>query len=234
METFKAFLNPFDTDREHLVCISSGQKVPEDVANDLLKVEDIGKESFEEFLETRLKNKTTKFHNPLTKSKLKTFASASKSTPIKSPMNVVKFKAERNVFGQLLILSQEHKVDMEKVLKYPLSPVPWSLSSPDGLPLKTNKATLLHKLGINYCESQDFSRQSNTTYIIDGNALLHCLSSGPDTFGDLAKQAFRSLPSATSAHFVTDTYKPDSIKSCERLRRGASTAKSYVLHGPST
>ncbi|GFS20344.1 hypothetical protein ElyMa_006897600 [Elysia marginata] len=121
VETFKAFLNPFDTDREHLVCISSGQKVPEDVANDLLKVKDVGKESFEEFLETRLKNKTTKFHNSLTKSKLKTFASASKLTPIKSSMNVVKIKAERNVFVQLLILSQEHKVDMEKVLKYPLS-----------------------------------------------------------------------------------------------------------------
>ncbi|GFN81604.1 hypothetical protein PoB_000811000 [Plakobranchus ocellatus] len=125
---------------------------------------------------------------------------------------------------------------MEKVLKYPLSPFPWSLSSPDGLPLKTTKATLLHKLEntFNCFESQDFSRQPNTAYIIDGNALLHCLSIGSDAFGDLAKQAFRSLPQTASVHFVTDTCKPDSVKSCERLGRGASTAKSYVLQGSAT
>ncbi|GFO19491.1 hypothetical protein PoB_004599600 [Plakobranchus ocellatus] len=127
---------------------------------------------------------------------------------------------------------------MEKMLKYPLSPVPWSLSSPGGLPLKINKATLLHKLEntFNCFESQDFSRQPYTAYIIDGNALLHCLSSGPVTFMDFAKQAFRSLPQTTSVHFVfvTDTYKPYSKKSCECLRSGASTAKSYVLQGSAT
>ncbi|GFN92491.1 hypothetical protein PoB_001899700 [Plakobranchus ocellatus] len=96
---------------------------------------------------------------------------------------------------------------MEKVLN-PLSPVPWSLSSPGDLPLKTNKATLLHKLENTFhCfESQYFSRQPNTAYIIHGNTLLHCLSSGPDTFKDLAKQAFCSLPQTASVHFVTDTY----------------------------
>ncbi|GFO26911.1 hypothetical protein PoB_005341600 [Plakobranchus ocellatus] len=43
VDTFSAFLNPFDTEREHLVSIFSGQKVPEDIADDLLKVEDVGK-----------------------------------------------------------------------------------------------------------------------------------------------------------------------------------------------
>ncbi|GFO42730.1 hypothetical protein PoB_006923500 [Plakobranchus ocellatus] len=125
---------------------------------------------------------------------------------------------------------------MEKVLKYPLSPVPWSLSSPGGLPLKINKATLLHKLEntFNCFESQDFSRQPDTAYIIDGNALLHCLPSGPDTFKDFAKQAFRSLPQAASVHFETDTYKPYSKKSCECLRSGSSTSKSYVLQVSAT
>ncbi|GFO26053.1 hypothetical protein PoB_005255800 [Plakobranchus ocellatus] len=166
-------------------------------------------------MDTSLKDKTTRFYMPLTETKLKTFGSVPKLTQIKSAKNVVKIIAERNVFGQLLVLSQEYQIDMQKVLKYPLSPVLWSLSSPDGLPLKTNKATLLHKLEntFNCFESQVFSRQPNTAYIIDGNALLHCLSSGPDTLGYLAKQAFRSLHQTASVHFVTDTYKPDSIKS---------------------
>ncbi|GFO07291.1 hypothetical protein PoB_003379600 [Plakobranchus ocellatus] len=41
MDTFSAFLNLFNTERKHLACISSGQTVPEDVADDLLKVEDL-------------------------------------------------------------------------------------------------------------------------------------------------------------------------------------------------
>ena len=65
---------------------------------------------------------------------------------MKSTKKKVKTKALRNLFGQLLVLSQEHDIDLEKVLKYPLSPVPWTMATPDGVPLKTNKATLLHKL----------------------------------------------------------------------------------------
>ncbi|GFO35329.1 hypothetical protein PoB_006183400 [Plakobranchus ocellatus] len=50
MDTFSAFLNLFNTERMHLACISSGQKVPEDIADDL-KVEDVGKKSFREFVD---------------------------------------------------------------------------------------------------------------------------------------------------------------------------------------
>ncbi|GFN91197.1 hypothetical protein PoB_001770300 [Plakobranchus ocellatus] len=50
MDTFSAFLNLFNTGRKHLACISSGQKVPEDIADDL-KVEDVGKRSFREFVD---------------------------------------------------------------------------------------------------------------------------------------------------------------------------------------
>ncbi|GFN76610.1 hypothetical protein PoB_000311600 [Plakobranchus ocellatus] len=50
MDTFSAFLNLFNTERKHLACISSCQKVPEDIADDL-KVEDVGKRSFREFVD---------------------------------------------------------------------------------------------------------------------------------------------------------------------------------------
>lgn len=234
VETFIAFTNPFEVEREHLVCLSSGQKLPDDIADDLLKVEEVGKSSFEMFVKDRLQDKTTKFHTPLQKTKLKTFLTVSKSTTVKSSNSFVKIKAQRNVFGQLLVLSQEHGIDMEKVLTYPLSPVPWSLASPDGMPLKTNKATLMKALEKGYLENNDFSKLPNTTSVVDGNALFHCLNAGQDTFGDLAKQAFRSLPQTSSVHFVTDSYKIGSIKSCERLRRGASSVHSYVLQGPAT
>lgn len=97
-------------------------------------------------------------------------------------------KVQRNLFGQLLVLSQEHDINMEKVLTYPLSLTPWSLASPDGLPLKTNKATLLHALEKREnILTEDVSKQPNTVYVMDGMAFLHSLTDIPDTFGDLAK-----------------------------------------------
>ncbi|GFO25597.1 hypothetical protein PoB_005210200 [Plakobranchus ocellatus] len=194
MDTFSAFLNPFDTEREHLVCLSSDQKVLGDVADEFLKVEDVGKKSFKEFVDTRLKDKTTRFHKPLTKTKLKTFGSVSKSTQIKSAKNVVKIKAEKNVFGQRLVLSQEYQIVMEKVLKYSLSPVPWPLSSPDGLPLKTKKAALLHKLEntFNCFESQDFSRH------------LTQLTSSMEMPDSIVCQAVLINLGTASVHLLTD------------------------------
>ncbi|GFO02808.1 hypothetical protein PoB_002931300 [Plakobranchus ocellatus] len=50
MDTFSAFLNLFNTERKHLACISSDQKVPEVIADDL-KIEDVGKKSFREFVD---------------------------------------------------------------------------------------------------------------------------------------------------------------------------------------
>ena len=51
------------------------------------------------------------------------------------------------------------------------------------------------------------------------------------TFAELAEKAFCSLPKAKTVHFVTDTYKEDSIKSIERKRSGESEA--FLVKGPS-
>ena len=77
------------------------------------------------------------------------------------------------------------------VLQYPLSPIPWSLAASDGLALKTNKATLLHKLEkVEFVELEDVSKLPNSVCIVDGNVLLHSLLDIPATFGDLAKKCF--------------------------------------------
>ena len=47
--------------------------------------------------------------------------------------------SERNVFGQLVVLALKHEISMEKVLSYPLGPVPASLGTLDGFPVKTDK-----------------------------------------------------------------------------------------------
>ena len=122
---------------------------------------------------------------------------------------------------------------MEKVLKYPLSTVPFSLASSDGYPLKTNKSVLLHK-NQQYYEEQDLSKLPNSVFIIDGNALFHSILDIPTTFGELAKKIFSCLPKSSTIHFVTDTYRDNSIKRAERERRGSSESNEYMLRGPAT
>ena len=121
-------------------------------------------------------------------------------------------KVHRNLFGQLLVLS--HDIDMEKVLRYPLSPTPWSLASPDDLLLKTNKAELLSVLEKQeFVATEDISKMQGTVRVINGMAFFHSLTDLRDT--KIAKKVLHTLPQRAPVHFITDTYKPDFIKSFE-------------------
>ena len=62
-------------------------------------------------------------------------------------------------------------------------------------------------------------------------AFFYSLTDIPDTFGEFAKKYLHTLPQRAPVHFVTDIYKPDSIKSFERDRRGR-TKDSFLLRGP--
>ena len=70
-----------------------------------------------------------------------------------------------------------------------------------------------------------------TVHVINGMAFFHSLTDIPDTFGELAKKVLHTLPRRAPVHFITDTYKSDSIKSFERDRRGR-TNDSFLLKGP--
>ena len=92
-----------------------------------------------------------------------------------------------------------------------------ALATPDGLPAKTDKAKLLHKLEDDTGHENIMQLEDNV-YIINGNALLQALTGLPQTFAELAEKKSCSLPKAKTVHFVTDTYKEDTIKSIERER----------------
>jgi hypothetical protein len=132
--------------------------------------------------------------------------------------------AERNVFGQLVRLAGCNNLSLEKVLAYPLGPIPWSLATHDGIPLSTNKAPIMHLFEKGHILP---SKPDNQAYIIDGNHQFHTLIGVPDTFGQLAQKVFDSLPDAKRVHFVTDSYKPDSIKG----RQSRSGSERFFVRG---
>ena len=149
MQSFKGFQNPFEMTGEDspLVSLSSGLQASKQVEDDMLTLQEVGRKQHQSFIKERLVTKSTSFHAPIKRNRKQIFASLSKTTSLKtSQKQELKLKAQRNVFGQLLMLSEKHHLDLQKVIEYPLGPVPWSLATADGMPIKMDKAALMTKL----------------------------------------------------------------------------------------
>ena len=91
-----------------------------------------------------------------------------------SQNKITQVRSERNVFGQLVLLSIEHDLDVQLALAFPLGPIPWSLATADGMHTKTEKSKLLHNL--ESCSKPITNRPSDAVHIIDGNAMCKVLS----------------------------------------------------------
>jgi len=50
----------------------------------------------------------------------------------------IQVKAERNLLGRLLMLSQTHDTSLDKVSEYQLGKIPWTLATADGGMTKTD------------------------------------------------------------------------------------------------
>ena len=55
-------------------------------------------------------------------------------------------QADRNLFGQMILVAENRKLKMSDVLAHPLGPLPWALASSDGSLRKNNKAALAREL----------------------------------------------------------------------------------------
>ena len=59
---------------------------------------------------------------------------------------VVQLTAEKNIFGRIVIMSQQRNIEVKEIFCYPLGPIPWALASSMGTLKKTNKAILMPEL----------------------------------------------------------------------------------------
>ena len=182
LEAFRQFTNPFNitsSNRDALYCLSSGQPASHKVASDLLEYVDAGHITAEQFITSRLCNKTVKFHDTLKRQNLTTFKSMTVCKQLStSQIKTVEIKADRNLLGRLLFLSRESEISLPKLFEYPLGPIPWALATADGGMIKTSKAQLLHYLEslVKPCHITPNSLK-DVINILDGNALLQACSS---------------------------------------------------------
>ena len=225
------WLNPLSPDESDLVSLSTGTVAPPAVVKDLLRALEVGEEAYQTFKQTRLDDDppSVKFHDKMTKQRLKTFSTIGTKTARTKGQNVV-LKADRNLFSQMILVAESRSVNMKDVLAHPLGPLPWALANADGSLRKTNKAALARELEKNVSPAEAIPTPS--TCIIDGMGLVQRMNGNNKTFAQLAESVLAMVlyvgGQSGRVDVVFDVYRQPSIKDSERLNRYASTTVQYT------
>jgi hypothetical protein len=212
--------NPFEN--ADLVIISTGIAAPTAMCTDMLKATDKGEEAFMLF-STKLESGTG-FYEPIKKLKLKTFADLQKSTVVKGHDKEVIMKADKQVFGQIVLIAENRKLDMKDVLSYPHGAKPWSLANGDRTLKKTDKANLGKHLEKETAKLD--ALLGRTATIIDGMAVVQKIHGDNYTFAEISQKILNVVRSdgrgSGRIDVVFDTYNRKSIKNAEEINRGSA------------
>ena len=155
------------------------------------------------------------------------FKDTERIVTLTSKGNEKTIEVNRDVLSKLLALSAKHNkvIDFEVVLTYPLSPVPLSLSHPDGARRKTMKSSLMTVINSYYDTDLDLPLppRQTSTYIVDLMALIRTVSPIPETYSHLVHSLIERLPKIYKRiDIVADTYRENSLKNNKRNLRGIS------------
>jgi hypothetical protein len=210
--------------------VSTGQSAASDINNSLLKALEVGEEAFKEFKTIRLETpqSSTEFFKPIKRLNLKTFSDARKKKFVKMNNNEIVLKAEKDLFGRMVLIAQKRNLNMKEVLTHSFGPIPWEVANCDGSIKKTCKAVLAKEL-FKFALIVE-SIPENSAVIIDGMSIVQKASGNFNTFGCAAEKIFMlALNEGRSCNridVVFDVYKSISIKSAERQLRGAHAQDS--------
>ena len=111
------------------------------------------------------------------------------------------------------------QLDLEEIMKYQLTPVPYCIGTADGFLAKTDKSKALQHVTKD-CVNSDVLPIKETLTVIDGNAIFHMMKDIPPNFSQVSTKVFSMMPKKGDVVFSTDNYKEDSVTSMERRRRG--------------
>ena len=235
MSTIEDSLNPFSTTlrNEFMFNIGSGKAASPETTKFLLNVSSMGFMAQKKFIQECIED-PKRFEESIPREKLKTFATEGKTYKVGGKdKQLVAVRMERDLFGSILFLALQRKIDMGEVLKYPLTPVPLSLCDIDGSMLSTCKAALLKELEKRV---KTVAPNSIDSIIVDGMFFLHLLADLPSTFGLVAKFIFQRICSmkADRIDMVFDKTITPSIKDCERDKRCEEVDRNamYEITGP--
>ena len=148
----------------------------------------------------------SRFHKSIKHQTIYSFATEAGTKNIKvGDGKIISACLVRELFGSILFLSLERKVDMAELLSYPLTQVPLSLSHVDGTMLKTKKSTLTSALEMKVkTRPPDIVNET----VIHGSFFLCLQYNLPSTFGQVAKAMLSNIMKAKGnvIHFIFDKW----------------------------
>ena len=206
--------NPFVISHsQDLISISTAKEAPADVSQDLMQAHEIGEKAYKQFKEERLESNPPqkKFHDTLKLKKLKTFSSLSKKKTIDAKGRAIILRADRSLFGRMIVMGQSRKIEVKELLCHSFGPLPWALATPEGFPRKTNKAALEALLQKD--NQSPGAVLQNAATVIDGMSLVQKLNVGGNqtTFGGVSTALFSmALHEGSQSRridIVFDTYR---------------------------
>ena len=147
LDMIKTNMNPFGIiDTLYLFNIATGKSVSQKTEEFLLNISKIGEEERNKFILECIED-PTRFNKSIKRQTIHSFATEGGTKNIKvGNGKIISACLIRDLFGSILFLSLERKVDMAEDLSYPLTLVPLSLSHVNGTMLKTKKSTLTSAL----------------------------------------------------------------------------------------
>ena len=225
-------MNPFNqaSPDSKLYCLTTGRPASTEVADDLLAASAIGQKWHDDYIQ-ECQEDPARFEKPIKRRKVKNFAHDALKMKVKTKeLKNVEVRCTRDLFGRMLYLAASQGMDLAKVLSYPLTIVPLSLSHVNGSMNKTDKSALMKKLEKNAKKEKP---DDVDAYFIDAMFFLRTVPNLPGTYGGVAQAILQhACKLAEEVHIVCDTYtgRP-SIKALERSARGDSHS-NYSITGP--
>ena len=167
-----------------------------------------------------------KYHDPIKRNKMKTFKQTAITCVVKKNKETTSVEVNRNILGALLSFSLKcnKPIDFDAALRYPLSPVPLSIATPDGSKRPNSKSLLMDVIvnHTSFLSSLAGINRNGSTLIVDLIADIRLQTDVPSTYEELIWRYLSNLPKGyTRVDLVTDTYRENSIKRSERKCRGS-------------
>lgn len=228
----KQNMNPFakDVDKDLLYNISTGQAVTPEIEDFLLNVETIGNEQREQFIR-ECSTDEERFEKVIKRNKIQNFATVAPKQKISIAGKRIAIQMQRDLFGQLFSLSLEQTLNIDKVLAYPLTPVPLALCHIDGTICKTDKSVLLKVL---QKEIDSNPPERCDVIIYDGFFNIHSIKDVPSSFGNVSKKLMQVFTNnnADTVIIAFDRYVFPSIKDNEHSLRSRVQGQRFQINGP--
>jgi len=231
-----SWIDPFSDEKLDIISLSSGKTAPPKVVDGLLNALQYGEDAYTKFKADRLDGSSDltagckpKFHEPLRKLRLKTFADAVNSKVLKTADRNFIVKGEKNLFCKMVLISQTRNLNMAEVFTHPLGPIPYELANADGTIRKNCKSSLGREVLKKASLSKLIPHQS--ALVVDGMAAIHRLPLTLSTFGEAAdtllRMILRDAGDSNRVDVIFDDYRDISIKGCERERRSTQMSTQY-------